>query len=115
MSAQTNNPGITIKVTSVPIAARRLITVGGVVTGVSTTQDWVGVTQEARAVGEYVPVRMTKAGTVVCTAAGAISAGNVVYKAASGKVGTASTGSIRFGIALEDASGDGVEVNVLPD
>lgn len=114
MSVQVNNPGISIRA-GAALVARRLVVLAGTYAGVSAVRDWVGVTQEPRASGEYVPVRLTKAGTCVMTADGAIAAGDVVYKGANGKVSLSTTGSIRVGIAMEAAAADGVEFQVLPD
>jgi len=114
MSVQVNNPGISVKA-GAALVSRRLIKQDGTYCGVGTTKDWVGITQEPRASGEYTPCRLTKAGTCVLTASVAITAGDIVYKAANGKVGKTSTGNTRVGIALEDASGDGLEFQVLPD
>lgn len=54
----------------------------------------------------------TKEGTLLMTANGAITAGNRVYAAASGKVG--SSGSHVEGIALNTTTADGDWVEVLP-
>lgn len=113
MSTQTNNPGKAVTA-SATIASRRLVTLLGAYCGLSTTRDWVGVSQEPRVSGEQIPVRYAHAGTAVMTASEAIVAGDPVYKAASGKVSKTSTGSVQVGIALEAASGDGIEFEVLP-
>lgn len=115
MSVQINQPGVTIKVATTDIAARLLISPAGVVTVISTVRDWVGATQEPRKVGEFVNVRLPHAGTMILTASEAIVLGDQVYKAAGGKVSKTSTGSVRVGIALEAASGNGLEFQVLPD
>ena len=114
MSVQVNNPGISVKA-GAALVARRLITQAGIYCVLDLVKDWVGVTQEPRAITEYTPVRLTKAGTCVLVASEAIVAGDVVYKAAAGKVSKTATGSVRVGIALEAASGDGIEFQVLPD
>lgn len=114
MSTQTNNPGKAIQAAGT-IAARRLVTAAGAYCALDTTRDWAGVSQEPRTIGQWIPVRFTKAGTCVMVASEAIVAGDVVYKAADGKVSKTATGSVRVGIALEAASGDGIEFEVLPD
>ena len=114
MSVQVNNPGISVLATAT-IAARRLVTPAGAYCDLDTTRDWVGAAQEPRVSGQYIPVRLTKAGTVVLVASEAIVAGDVVYKAANGKVSKTATSSVRVGIALEAASGDDIEFQVLPD
>ena len=114
MAVQVNNPGMAITAGEA-LEARRLIKSDGTYADLGATQDWVGITQEPRASGEQVPVRFTKAGTAVMTAAAALTAGDVVYKANDGKVSTVSTGSTRVGIALETATGDGAQIQVLPD
>jgi uncharacterized protein DUF2190 len=114
MAVQVNNPGKTIQAATT-IAQRRLVKYDGNYCALDTSRDWVGVTQEPRTVGQYLPVRFTNAGSCVMTASAAVSAGEVVYKAADGKVSIGATGSVRVGIALESASGDGIEFEVLPD
>lgn len=62
---------------------------------------------------EPITVRLrTAQGTVKMVASGSITAGNDVYRAASGKV--ASSGDFNLGTALEAASGDGSVIEVLP-
>ncbi len=115
MSVQHNNPGMALKV-GVALLERRLVKYDGTYCGLDTTKDWVGVTQEPRTtVGDYVPIRFLGAGTCILTASAAITAGSVVYKAANGQVSSTSTGSTRVGIALEAASGAGVQLEVLND
>jgi len=114
MSVQVNNPAITV-VAGEALAARRLVKADGTYADLGTTRDYVGITQEPRASGEQTPVRLTSAGTAIMVASAAVTTQTVVYKANDGKVSNVSTGSIRVGIALEAASGDGVEFQVLPD
>lgn len=114
MSVQINNPGISV-LAGADLVARRLVTAAGAYCGVSVVRDWVGVTQEPVLNGKYGPVRLVKAGTCIMVAAAAITVNSVVYKAANGKISTTSTGSIRVGIALEAASADLDEIQVLPD
>jgi len=112
MATQTNNPGMTV-VTGAALVARRLVTYVGGYCGADANQDWLGVTQENRANGETMPVRFLGAGTVILTAAVGINAGDLVYKAANGKVGVTNTNAL-IGRALEAASGDGIEFQVKP-
>lgn len=114
MSVQVNNPGISVKA-GAALVARRLVKFDGNYCGLDANKDWVGVTQEPRAINEYTPCRLTKAGTCVLVASEAIVLGDVVYKAANGKVSKTAAASIRVGIALEAATGDGLEFQVLPD
>ncbi len=75
---------------------------------------YVGITQgTAAADGDEIAVRLRNGlGTVEVTAAGAITAGNTCYDAANGKV--AGSGTQIFGIALEAATADGDQIEVLP-
>jgi hypothetical protein len=113
MSQQNSNPGMPL-LASAALPAHRLVTAAGALCAADATKDFVGITQEAIANGAYGPVRFTSAGTAKMTASAAISAGAVVYKAASGKIGTTNTNA-RVGIALEAATGDGSIIEVLPD
>jgi hypothetical protein len=64
--------------------------------------------------GEEVAVDLLGHGkTMEMTAGGSISAGDKVYAAASGKIGTTSSNR-RIGTALQAASGDGSIIEVLP-
>jgi hypothetical protein len=113
MATQVNNPGMAV-VAGAALVARRLVKADGTYCGADATQDWLGVTQENRASGEPTPVRFLGAGTVILTAAVAITpAGSLVYKAANGKIGVTNTNAL-IGIALETASGDGIEIQVKP-
>lgn len=114
MSVQVNNLAITVTAGEA-LLVRRLVKADGTYCDLDTTRDWVGVTQEPRASGEKTPVRLPKAGTCIMTASAAVTINTVVYKANDGKVSNVSTGSTRVGIALEAASGDGAEFQVLPD
>lgn len=110
-----DNPGITITAGASALAQYVLIKLDGTVCGLDTDKDFVGVTLEPRAaLAKNVPVRLLTAGTIPCTAAKAITAGSVVYKAASGKVTDASTGSTRVGIAKTAAAADGDWLEVIP-
>ncbi len=112
MAVQTNNPGMAVQAGET-LAARRLIKYDGTYADGDANQDWLGVTQEPRSTGEQTPVRFLSAGTVILTAAVAITAGALVYKANDGKVGVTNTNAL-IGIALEAASGDGIEIQVKP-
>jgi hypothetical protein len=74
----------------------------------------LGVTENpAFAVGEPVAVRLSNAqGTRLMVASGAITAGNVVYAAAGGKV--AASGTVIEGRALTDAGADNDIIEVQP-
>ncbi|MDD4980694.1 MAG: DUF2190 family protein [Candidatus Omnitrophica bacterium] len=79
--------------------------------------DYIGVTLEAAASGEPVAVKLKRnsEGTVEVEASGIITAGATIYGAADGKVSTSSTGTDKFGKALEAASGDGAVIEGLMD
>lgn len=112
MAVQTNNPGMAIAAGGT-IPARRLVKYDGTLCGADATQDWLGVSQEPRELGQNMPVRFLSAGTVILTAAVAINAGDLVYKAADGKIGVTNTNAL-IGRALEAAAGDGIEITVKP-
>jgi hypothetical protein len=73
----------------------------------------VGTTENpATAANEPVGVRLNSAqGTRKCVANAAVTAGDPVYCAAAGKVG--SSGSVAYGIALESATNDNDVIEVL--
>lgn len=87
---------------------------GGKAVKAGATDRYIGITQgTAAADGDEIAVRLRNGlGTVEVTAAGAITAGNTCYDAANGKV--AASGSQIFGIALEAATADGDQIEVLP-
>ena len=115
MSVQVNNPGMAVAVGGAAVLSRVLLKADGTVCGADANQDWVGVTQEARPAGpnQQVPVRFLAAGTCIMTAAVAINKGDLVYKAANGQVGKTNTNAL-VGLALEAASGAGVEIAIKP-
>jgi len=76
--------------------------------GIGTTED------AATAANEQVGFRLNSAqGSRKCVANGAITVGDPVYLAASGKVGA--SGSVRYGTALEAATADNDIIEVLVD
>jgi hypothetical protein len=79
--------------------------------------DYVGVTLDAAASGDPVAVKLKRAaqGTVEVEAAGAITAGATIYGATDGKVSASSTGTDKFGKALEAASGSGAVIESIMD
>jgi len=79
--------------------------------------DYIGVTLAAADSGDSVPVALKRAypGTVEVEAAAAISAGATIYGAADGKVGTTSSGTDKFGVALEAASAAGAVIEAVMD
>jgi hypothetical protein len=79
--------------------------------------DYVGVTLEAAASGEPVALKLkgASAGTVEVEASAAITAGVTIYGAADGKVSASSTGTDKFGKALEAASGSGAVIEAIMD
>jgi len=73
----------------------------------------IGATQKDADSGENVAIRLdAHGGTMKMTASGAITTGDKVYAAASGKI--AATGTILIGTALDTATGDGSVIEVLP-
>jgi hypothetical protein len=102
MSVQINQPGITVKATAV-VTARKLIKWDGTLCGLDAVRNWVGVSQEPRAIGEQIPVRLPTAGTVILTASETIAAGDILYKAANGLVSKTATSSVAIGMSLEAA------------
>lgn len=74
------------------------------------------VTRPPAGVGASMPIDVllrTSAGTTPMVAAGAITAGSLVYTAANGQVSTTSTSALLVGIALNAASGAGSVIEVL--
>jgi hypothetical protein len=107
MATQTNGPNDVIDA-SAAVEAYRLVTAAGAHCGLSTTRDHVGVSQlKVLAAGTAnLPIRLPSAGTCKVTASEAILKGDLLYKAANGKVSKTATGSVLVGIAKEPASGD---------
>lgn len=86
----------------------------GVLAAAGVADDWIGTMETASlASGDKVPVRLRSAqGTVKMVAAGAVTAGAVVYGAASGNVDDAVT-TEKIGIALEAANDADEIIEVL--
>jgi hypothetical protein len=93
----------------------RVVLSSGVLAAAGASDRMLGTMEiAALADGDKVPVRLrTAAGTRKMVASEAITAGNPVYAAASGKV--AADGSIVEGIALEAAGADGDVIEVMTD
>lgn len=72
----------------------------------------IGTNQEDYDDGDEMTVRGYSQGTCKMVASGAISAGDKVYAAASGKI--AATGSLTMGTALDTATGNNSVIEVLP-
>ena len=68
---------------------------------------------ESRANGALIPVRFLTAGTIPAVASEAIAVGDLVYKAAAGKVGKTNT-NLLIGTAMEAAAADGDFISVKP-
>lgn len=80
---------------------------GDTVVAAGAGEEFIGVTAAAAALGEMITVALRTAGrTYKMIAAGAISAGAVIYGAASGKVQAAASGNAQ-GLALEESTQDG--------
>lgn len=80
-------------------------------------EDFIGVTINSGLEGEGVDIALKRAagGTVEIELAGACSAGNTLYGAADGKVATSSTGTDKYGIAVEDGSASGAIIESIID
>lgn len=77
-------------------------------------EEAIGVTRASAKSGAAVAIwLLNKEGTTTCVASGAISAHAKVYTDADGKV-TATAGGKLAGVALQAASSDGEEIEVLP-
>jgi hypothetical protein len=75
---------------------------------------YIGVTQEKVASGDPVTVMLKTTGkTFIMISEESLSAGAALYGAADGKVKDTASGT-SMGTALEAASGDGEEIEVLP-
>lgn len=91
---------------------RVYVTSGQIALAGATTAMVGTLERPAFAAADIVPVRVRNAeGTRIMIASEAITAGNYVYAAASGKV--AADGSIAEGIALTAATADGDQIEVL--
>lgn len=113
MSQFTNNPGRNITAGGT-ITEHLLVKADGTLTAADANRDWIGSSLEPRTSGQSLPIRFASAGSHKLTAAAAISAGAIVYKAANGQIGTTNTNA-RVGIALEAASGAGSIIEVVLD
>jgi len=58
-------------------------------------------------------IPLQSSGIIPVIASGAVTAGDLIYSAASGKVGTSSSSTVLLGKAVTAASGDGVLFEVL--
>lgn len=107
-----DNPGMAVKATAA-IGQYTLVTLAGANCGANATTDILGVAMESRESGKLIPVRFLSAGTIPAVASEAIAVGDLVYKAAAGKVGKTNT-NLLVGIAMEAASADGDFIQVKP-
>lgn len=91
----------------------RVKLVSGVLQLATASDQALGTVEAASfASGDIIPVRLRSAiGTHKVVASGAITAGNLCYGAAGGKV--AATGNVVFGIALETSTTDGDIIEVM--
>ena len=112
------NEGVRTFTAAEALAAHRrvkLSTLVGEVEYADAADDFIGVTEDAAAIQTPVAVKLHNApGTVEVECAGAILVNTTIYGAADGKVASASTGTDKFGKALEAGSGDGavIEANI---
>jgi len=115
------NPGVKTFTAGEALAIARRVKLssgnGSQVEYADAADDYIGVTLRAVASGEDVPVALKRAypGTVEITAAGAITDAATIYGAADGKVSTTSSGTDKYGKALEAASGDGAVIESIMD
>lgn len=115
------NPGKkTFIATEALVAGRRVkLTTGNgqAVEYADEADDYIGVTLTAAAVTLPVTVALKRAypGTVEVEAAGAITSGATIYGADDGKVSTTSSGTDKYGKALEAASGTGALIESVMD
>ncbi len=93
----------------------RVVLSSGVLAAAGASSKMLGTMEIASlAASDVVPVRLrTAQGTRKMVASEAITAGNNVYAAASGKV--AADGSVVEGVALEAATADGDVIEVMTD
>jgi hypothetical protein len=108
MASQTNAPTDVLDA-SAAVEIYRLVTAAGAHCALDANRNHVGVSQQkvAAAGTANLPIRLPAAGTCKVTASVAIAKGDLLYKAADGKVSDLPTGSVQVGIAKEAASGDG--------
>ena len=77
-------------------------------------EDYIGVTEPPIAINKAVSVRLkNSSGTARFVAAGAFAYGAQVYGVAAGKVDDVASTNLLVGTALQAASGDGAQVEVL--
>lgn len=74
----------------------------------------IGVAEYAVADGEACTVRLYGSGTMQMIASEALTVGETVYGAASGKISDTTTGTTIIGQALEAAAADGDIIHVAP-
>jgi len=92
---------------AIAVATRVVVDATGKIAAAAATDMAVGVTMEAVAASGYGLVKLFSApGTFLMTASGAITAGVVVFPAASGKIASAGTTALTIQ-ALEAATANG--------
>lgn len=109
MTGTTNSTGFRSFTTGATALAAyvRVKVSSGLLVVAGATDAAIGVTIHAAAIGAPCTVKLFNApGTFACIAAAAITAGNAVYPAASGKVTATGTTALNY-IALEAATADG--------
>lgn len=100
-----------VKLSSYTAGSPPTIAIAGV-----TAEDDIGVTRTVAASGDEIGVELYgKAGTMLFNASAAISAGALIYPAASGKVSSTAVGEpIGYALELADGSGSIFEALVFP-
>lgn len=108
-------PGLGRTITSgAATAAYRLVKNDGTYCGADTTNDIAGQTMcDCSASGQPCALRTLNNTNILVSAAGAVTAGALVYKAANGQVGTTNT-NLLVGIALSDAAAANDVISVQP-
>lgn len=108
MSTQNQDGTISILAGQASTAQYRLVKSDGTYQdGASATRTHIGVTQEPQATTAKPVTVKTGAGDRKLTAEEAITAGDVLYYGAVGKVGKTAASNTKVGIAVTAASGDG--------
>lgn len=100
---------------TIPYGARVELSSGKVILGTASSANHVGIAQNDAVADQVVAVALVNtSGTQEMIAGSAITAGALVYPAASGKVNVTAGSNSPVGRALQAASGDGEIIEVAP-